>query len=464
MTEKSIARAKKLANKSLWKAKTENFGGLKKPKNWPAKWFGSLFNRKKTNKTTLIPAALGFGDTNNAKNLGNKLPTKSSNKSSDKSSKNRVFAPTEEQKAKALNQGIYASEAKNPVRSFFSSKQNKVLAGSSNIVSNRAPNSYSTILEGGKNGFSKIRQLVFSFVNNFASTVATILLFGFGLTVVYYTFLDNTFTLNQYTIGFSQGSYLNPEQTRTLTQVIQTQKQLGFLPQNQYWYINSPSLTLSSREFLPQIKSIAIKNKTWNSAVELEIEVEPALITLGVIENGQLKFWRVDKNGFVLGQDVSGIYENLVMVQTPLSIASSENLETTSTQSNNNTLQSYNFENNLTQLNRFYFSIWVKNFLNTLGYQNFSLSFPSLSDEDVVATLASGSQIYFNSTAFDSAVQARRFQSVLTTKFNSNSSNNSNSDSQNTIANSLEAGTIHYLDLRIPKRVFICQKNTACAN
>jgi hypothetical protein len=385
----------------------------------------------------------GFGNFNK-NSINNKKSTKNKNKSSFLAGFS--FSLTKKNQPHIKNfqkSGQFNYKKPRECRTFAPSQQEtQELVKKGTIGDSKSFQLTTLKLENFKNWF-------FALIGNFSRITSLFLTFGFLLSLVYFTFLDNSFTINSYTFSFTEGSYLNPDQINILSKVIQTQKQLGFLPQNQYWYINSPSLTLSVIEFLPQVKSVLVKNRTWSQKVELEITTEPALITLGIQEKDGLKFWRVSKDGLILGEDKAGLNQNLVIVRNPLSIIN---------QDKNNfseylSLENYNFKNNQTQLNRFYFSIWLKELLLEFNFKNFSLGFPSLSDEDVVVSLVNGSQIYFNSTFFDPAVQSRRFQSVLST----------NLDGQNTVSKALEQGQIHYLDLRIPKRVFICQTGSQCA-
>jgi len=148
------------------------------------------------------------------------------------------------------------------------------------------------------------------------------------------------------------------------------------VPNNQYWFLNSQNLTSAMSKFEPEIVDVKVQDRIWPNKVVLEITTQPILLTLG-INNGE--YWRISQTGKVLSSDEAGLREKLVNVERPISLNRS-----------GVTLQNYSFQDDLPQLNRFWFINWIWKVLELQNYKVLSTTLPSLFDTDIIITLDSG--------------------------------------------------------------------------
>jgi hypothetical protein len=259
---------------------------------------------------------------------------------------------------------------------------------------------------------------------------AIVLLFFF----FYLCFFDTYFIVNEYEIKFTEGSYISSNDTVKIIQNIKDSKLLGIVPNNQYWFLNSQNLTSAMSKFEPEIVEVKVQDRVWPNKAILEITTQPILITLG-INNGE--YWRISQTGKVLSSDEAGLREKLVNVERPISLNRS-----------GVTLQNYSFQDDLPQLNRFWFINWIWKVLELQNYKVLSTTLPSLFDTDIIITLDSGTKLYFDSNSLPQDSQKKRIDTILDSKYRTD----------------INLGEIKYLDFRIPRKVFICLQNRECSN
>jgi hypothetical protein len=259
---------------------------------------------------------------------------------------------------------------------------------------------------------------------------------------IYLCFFDTFFLIKDYRVTFSQSSYLSPEDVDGVVDTIKEDRLFGIIPNNQFWYLSSRSLTLAAQSEHPEIELIEVTRKMWPNQAELEIQTEPILITLGINNS---EYWRIGYDGSVVSTDAGGLRENLVIVERPVRFNRPEA-----------TLQDYSFagncdENNTEireclQLNRFWFVVWLWNILDLVDIDYSKTILPSLFDTDVVIELSSGSQLIFDSGIMSKEVQRDRIVSVL----------------DSIIGGQVNSGEIVYIDFRQPKKVYLCRVGQAC--
>ena len=185
---------------------------------------------------------------------------------------------------------------------------------------------------------------------------------------------------------------------------------------------------------------MVIDNRIWPNKAEITIYTEPILATLSVNENNQERYWRISQNGRVLTEDTAGIRENVINLKKAISVTDGSSFTT---------LAGYSFENSPTQLNRFWFSFYIREYLENLGLDIISMEIESLVDSYLTVTIFNGTKLYFES---DNQVLARehledRVNTIFTSEFNDRIKNNE----------------INYIDFRIPSRkIFICQNGGSC--
>lgn len=267
------------------------------------------------------------------------------------------------------------------------------------------------------------------------------------LFVIYLTFFDTFFLIKSYDIQFAQDSYINPTQTATLMTNLQKNKVFGFLPNNQYWFLNSQTLTATAREIMPDIKEIKLENRTWPNKASLTIETKPILATLSVKENNEQKYWRISPDGNIVTSDNAGIWEHLVIVEKPYQISFQDKQNSDSA-----SLKNFSFKNNKVQLNKFNL---IQRLLPVFRENNIkvvSTSVPSLVDSDIFFLTENGTKLFFDSEVFDSDNQVHRVNEFLR-KIDSDG---------NKIIDLEQNGKLKYIDFRIAKRLYFCYNGDKC--
>jgi len=114
----------------------------------------------------------------------------------------------------------------------------------------------------------------------------------------------------------------------------------------------------------------------------------------------------------------------------------------------NFSLQKYPIFGDTGQLNRLYFAVNLWSWLKELKMEVSQTILPSLNiaDKDVTIVLKNGTKLYFDSSKFSAQTQKDRLQSIL----------------QSQIATELKSEELAYIDFRISKKVFVCQKTQKC--
>jgi hypothetical protein len=283
------------------------------------------------------------------------------------------------------------------------------------------------------------RQQIFAFVNKL---IGQGLIAALMLSFVYISFFDRYFLVKTYTYSFGDESYLATDELQRLSDHFSTQSTFGFLPENQYWYLNERNLTLSANEIIPEVNAVRVKDRTWPNQVHLEVDTEPILATLVVTERRQERFWRVSQTGRVISEDEAGLREKLIEVQRPISF-----------DTNNADFQDYRLEEDYLQLNRLWFANWLWLLLEegeeSLGIEVRYTAFPSLTDTDVLVVTDQGTELWFDSNVQEIARenQESRIRSVF----------------RSDIYNQHQRGELAYIDFRTSvQKVFVCGKGQAC--
>ncbi len=278
--------------------------------------------------------------------------------------------------------------------------------------------------------------------NIFRSLIAFLLIF-----VIYLSFFDTYFLVKSYEIRFGENSYLSETQTNFLINSLQKNKVFGFIPNNQYWFLNSQTLTTSAKGIIPDVKEIQLENRTWPDKASLVINTNPILVTLSVKENSEQKFWRVSPEGDIVSADNAGIWENLVTVEKPYQVAFQDKQNNDSP-----TLKNVSFKGNKVQLNKFNLIQKLLPVLNQNEIKVVSTSIPSLVDSDIFFLTENGTKLMFDSQVFDSDNQIRRVNEFLR-KIDADG---------NKIIDLEKDGKLKYIDFRIPKRLYFCYNGDKC--
>ena len=257
-------------------------------------------------------------------------------------------------------------------------------------------------------------------------------------TLFYLTFFDTFFLVKNYNFSFSEGSYLSEKETVQVGSSIRRNYFLGFVPNNQYWFLNERNLTESAKQAVPEIYEVKIKDRNWPNGANLEIANEPILVTLATTENSGKKYWRISQEGRVVTEDLNNIREKLVRVEQKVDFNQS-----------GVTFQDYKLQENKIQLNRLWFITWVWQLLDSLKIPIRSTNLPTMTDTEVKIQTTSGTNLFFESDVeiIPREVMQERILTIL----------------KSTIRDRQDKGEITYIDFRIPtKKVFICYKGTTC--
>lgn len=257
-------------------------------------------------------------------------------------------------------------------------------------------------------------------------------------TLFYLTFFDTFFLVKSYNFSFASDSYLSEKETAQVASSIRKNYFLGFIPNNQYWFLNERNLTESSKQAVPEIYEVKIKDRDWPNGADLEIRTEPILVTLATTENSGKRYWRVSQEGRVVTEDLNNLREKLVRVEQKVDFNQS-----------GVTFQDYKLEENKIQLNRLWFITWVWQLLEGLKIPIRSTNLPSMTDTEVKIQTTSGTNLFFESDVeiIPREVMQERILTIL----------------KSSIRDRQDKGEVAYIDFRIPtKKVFICYKGTTC--
>ena len=277
-----------------------------------------------------------------------------------------------------------------------------------------------------------------SILEKFNQFIAKSLILIAILLTIYISFFDTFFLVKNYTVSFSDGSFLSDKEIKLITQSIDQEKFLGIIPNNQYWFLSERNLTDIAKSVVPEVESVKVKQRTWPNKIHLELKTEPILATLSVQSNNNRKYWRITQIGRVISEDTVGIKEKLISVDRKASF-----------NQNNATLQDYALEKNQLQLNRMWFVTWLWAQLENSGIQISSTNFPSLTDTDIILNTVENTKLLFDSNIANipREIMELRVNAFLST----------------TLVDSLKRGELAYIDFRIPnKKLYICNRASPC--
>ncbi len=282
--------------------------------------------------------------------------------------------------------------------------------------------------------FTLRREVIFDTFNRIMAAIVICVCLTF---LVYIAFFDQFFLVKSYTIQFAQNSFLSTEEVKLLSSQIRDEKMLGIIPANQYWFLNNYNLTSIAKKAVPDVSSVEIVERKWPDTAVLNIKTEPILITLGVIENGQKRYWRLNQNAEVIAEDLLNLREKLVIVDLEIHF-----------DRQGGSLKHYSFSANEEQKNRFWFTTWLWSELGKQGISINKTSFQSILDSDVEVQTVNGTKLLFNSENINSENQKKRISAIFT---------------NTTVKQDEQQGKYNYIDFRIPKKVFLCEKGSECA-
>ncbi len=300
-----------------------------------------------------------------------------------------------------------------------------------------------------KEWFRKINQKLINFQpqkhGNYAlCSLICLSVLGF---FVYLAFFDQYFIIRQYNIKFLDNSYLNQKQNIDLVNYFNKNKLYGLFPNNQYWFINNMNLTTSAQQLFPSVESVEIERKSWPNSIDLNIKTKKPLLTLSVKENNEQKYWQIAKDGTILSQDKAGIWYNLVTVEKPYNLA----VQTTGNLSQKFTLQDYDFSKNDIQLKRFLQTNQLFDYLKTIDLKPLTITYPSLSDTDIIIQTEAGTNLMFDASEFNFEVQKKRIAEFFGTAID-----------KHKLLDLEHKGNFKYVDFRITRKIHFCQKDTKC--
>jgi hypothetical protein len=266
-----------------------------------------------------------------------------------------------------------------------------------------------------------------------------------ALFIVYLSLFDTLFLVKSYSISFDyneknqQYSYLDAVATKELVDSIKKQRFLGLVPSNQLWFLNSQNLTNVAQKFNQSVTNVSVERRIWPNNANLKITTEPILLTLGITLGNNTtnsEYWRVARDGEIMTSDDSGIREKLVVVEKSVQFNKSDK-----------NLRDISFNNNSEQMDRFWFTMWLWDELKTQNIPVLKTSYPSLFDNDVNVYLMNGTILQFTNQTTSKEGQKLRIEQFF---------------SNPAFREQLDTGNFGYVDFRIPKRIFICNRGELC--
>lgn len=252
-------------------------------------------------------------------------------------------------------------------------------------------------------------------------------------TFLYICFIDTNFAIKHISIKFTNQSYLEEARINTLLSIINKNRLAGIIPLNSYWFLNSESLTSIGKSVSPDITRVELVSREWPDQASLSITTVPITATL----NYGSSYVILSRNGQILGRDSVSLRSNVIRLNsfsTPLTF-----LENDSLVANNNSL-----------LQKVFFTIQLQNILLDLDLQisESVISSDIVTDSDVYITV-NKTKLLFSYTALNSENLITRITRIL--------------KDTGMRAQVLDE-KISYIDMRFPKTVFVCLKDTSCAN
>ncbi len=292
---------------------------------------------------------------------------------------------------------------------------------------------------------------IFLFQLDIKRRLNKLVIFGLILSIILFVFylaaFDRFFLVNNYRVIFAENSFLAPKEIQQLAVAFNTQKIAGVVPNNQFWFVNDFNLTAIAKKEIPEVNSVKIIDRIWPNTLVIQIRTDPILLTLGVYERNQKKYWRVAQNGRIFTEDSAYLFDKLVFVETPINLVANDQTGEILT------LQDYALENSETQLNRLWFIIWLWQQLGPDGegydIKIIDTRLPSLVDTDVIMQTRSGVDLYFDSNINQVPRESlrNRLRAVFRSQFREE----------------VLDGKIRYLDFRLQnKKIIVCYAKAEC--
>lgn len=254
------------------------------------------------------------------------------------------------------------------------------------------------------------------------------------ISILYLSFFDTFFLIKTYTIEYDDGSYLSEPLAKDLIEELKNERIIGMFPNNQLWFINSQNITLTAKNYSENVERVEVTKRLWPNQAKLKVSTKPTLMTLN-INNGE--YWRIGHDGSIITEDTAELKDRVVSVQRPVFLDTS-----------NADFGDYPLQQNTDQLNRIFFIDWLWETLEQEGLSPVKTEIPSLQDTDVSIETNNETQLMFNAEAIKKDLQVTRIRGVFANQ---------------EIAREFNEGVIAYIDFRIPKKVFVCYKNTECS-
>jgi hypothetical protein len=258
------------------------------------------------------------------------------------------------------------------------------------------------------------------------------------LFVTYLSLFDSTFYLKKYTIQTAPDSFLSDTSAQSLVDSLKKQNVAGFLPLNNYWFLNQNALNEVVTGQSP-LSSLTLAAKTWPDSATLTVHTEPILATLAVQVDNTKEYLAIGQDGTTLGYDSAHLRTNLIDVLSPVIVTQKNSISTT-----------LKLNQHPIQMQKIWFAKELRRWLTDLHISVASIAFSSLSDydPDIVVTTSTGTLLLFDYQAFDQQLQRERIETTW---------------KQTTLAKDEKNSLISYIDFRIEKRIFWCLKTEACS-
>ena len=259
------------------------------------------------------------------------------------------------------------------------------------------------------------------------------------VSLLYLSIVDTNYLIQDWNLKYPEGVFLDLEQSTKITNKFQDERMLGILPSNQYWFTNDRNLTYLAKTAVPQVKAVKVLNRSFPNKLTLEINLIETVATLVLNVNGSQQYWRIDKFGSTFTQDYTSKYTNLVYVDTPIIFEDSN--------SKLNNLEI--IKDNTKQLDKIYFTVFIRQLFEKLNYTPTSIRLSSINSSDGIIDVYLGTNTFirFDVYKFSKQNVEDRVKEVFKSKL---------------LNEKLKSEEINYIDLSIPKRGYVCYKIYVC--
>jgi hypothetical protein len=256
-------------------------------------------------------------------------------------------------------------------------------------------------------------------------------LFSLCASVIYLSHFDTFLLINQWQVNFLNKGNLSQQDLNKLSNAFHNKRFLQIFPNDSLFFVTSDSLTIEAKNTIPEIEKVEIIQKKYPNSIDLEITMSQPLATIAVNIDGVVEFWNVNQQGKITTINNSNYYNHLIYIDSYISFDLPNTL-----------LTDVQPLIHTEQLNRIYFTLFLKKKLADYNINYTRIAFPSLNiqDNNVIIELLNGTKLYFSLDSLSRNGLEERLESIFA----------------GNLREKILSGKLKYLDLRIAKKLLSC--------